>query len=74
MTYVCIKCRVSWTCGEPTDEVSGGLCESCIGDYIRKKQRNSGHHDCFMRNTEICAEDCCCYWDNCNSRFLKGEE
>ncbi len=74
MTYVCIKCRVSWVCGEPTDHVSGGLCEDCIGEYIRERQRNKGYHDCFMRNMEVCAEDCCSYWDNCNSRFLKGEE
>ena len=65
MDYVCIKCRKTWRKGEPSDEVSGGLCDECIIRYVRDKQKSQGHHDCFRRATEICSRKDCTYYDLC---------
>ena len=58
MTYICIKCGYTWTDGRPTRNFSGGLCDSCITEYIRGRQRKEGLHDCFRRAIEECSEDC----------------
>ena len=68
MTYICIKCETKWTIGKPTAEVSGGLCDSCITQYVRRKQISQGFHDCFRRATAICARPECSYFWHC----LKG--
>lgn len=65
MTYICIKCQRVWTRGEPTTEFSGGLCEYCLTQYIREKQKNQGFHDCFRRATEMCARIECRYHSYC---------
>jgi hypothetical protein len=56
--YICIKCRRTWSEGKDAEGPSGGLCDQCITEYIRKKQRKEGHKDCFRRATEECSEDC----------------
>lgn len=39
MRYICIKCDVIWIIGEPGAELSGGLCDRCITQYVREKQK-----------------------------------
>ena len=58
MTYVCIKCRRIWTRGKITNHASGALCEDCMTDYIRGKQRDEGYHDCYKRAVEYCSREC----------------
>jgi hypothetical protein len=66
MTYVCIKCRTIWQAGLASEAVSGGLCGSCIIEYVRGKQRKKGFHDCFKRATETCSRTECDYHNLCN--------
>jgi hypothetical protein len=65
MQYVCIRCGDTWSVGETTDEPSGGLCDRCITQYVRDKQKYQGNHDCFRRATENCARTECSYWEPC---------
>ena len=65
MRYVCIRCRDTWIVGETTDEPSGGLCDRCITQYVRKKQESQGFSDCFRRATESCSNKECSYWEPC---------
>ena len=74
MTYVCIRCRTTWIVGEASAEVSGGLCDRCITEYVRDRQKNNGFHDCFKRATQTCSETCCSYWEVCNRQFTVCKE
>jgi hypothetical protein len=74
MTYVCIRCRSTWVVGEASAEVSGGLCDCCITEYVRCKQKNNGFHDCFKRATQACSETSCSYWEVCNRQFANSRE
>jgi hypothetical protein len=71
MTYLCIKCKAIWVVGEPSSEFSGGLCDTCITNYIRERQIKSGFEDCFRRATEVCGKVDCRYHEHC-CRYLKG--
>ena len=73
MDYVCINCSETWRIGEPSDELSGGLCVSCTKAYVRTKQKNNGYHDCFGRNTELCSNEECSYLETCNKIYIRGE-
>lgn len=70
MNYICIKCKATWTIGEPTDQLSGGICDRCITEYVREKQKNNGFHDCFKRAVSACSEMDCSYWEVCNRQFV----
>lgn len=72
MKYICIKCRVFWVDGVNRDSISGGVCESCITDYIRTRQIEKGFEDCFRRNTELCSKKECDYWEICNRYYLEN--
>ena len=74
MNYVCIRCRDTWIVGEPTDAPSGGLCERCITEYIRAKQKRQGLDDCFKRANDSCSETDCTYWEPCNREFNNFKE
>jgi len=71
MIYVCIKCGDRWTVQNCSDEISGGLCETCITAYIREKQQFHGLQDCFKRATEECPKRECSYWSLCNKDIVK---
>ena len=72
MRYVCIKCRDFWVDDIDRDFISGGLCESCIIDYVRAKQLTKGFEDCFRRNIELCSKKECDYWELCNKYYLES--
>ena len=65
MKYICIRCGTTWIVGKNTDEPSGGLCDPCITEYVREKQKSRGFHDCFRSATDDCSETECSYWDFC---------
>ena len=44
---------------------SGGICEQCITEYVREKQKKSGFDDCFKRALAICGRFECRYHDLC---------
>ncbi len=73
MTYICVKCRHVWTEGVPTDHYSGGLCDPCITEYVRHRQKRAGFEECFRTNVEVCSRGECDYWHPCNKRYLSGE-
>jgi hypothetical protein len=52
---------------------SGGVCESCITEYIRGRQRERGFDDCFKRAIEMCGRGECSYHDLC-CNGIKGKE
>jgi hypothetical protein len=74
MRYVCVRCRTTWIVGNETAEPSGGLCNSCITEYVRVKQKSNGFHDCFKRATMPCSETECSYWEVCNREFAACTE
>jgi hypothetical protein len=74
MRYICIKCGVIWIIGEPGAELSGGLCDRCITQYVREKQKRQGFDDCFRRATEICSKTECSYWEHCMPAYTNYAE
>ena len=72
MTYLCIKCKAIWVVGEPTSEFSGGLCDSCITEYVRSKQLKNGFEDCFRRAVEVCDKFECKYHELCCKILQEG--
>lgn len=46
---------------------SGGICESCITEYIRGKQTQRGEDDCFKRVIKVCEHKVCKYHDFCSN-------
>jgi ribosomal protein L40E len=73
MKYVCIRCETTWIVGKATNEPSGGLCDRCITQYIRKKQKERGFHDCFRKGPDDCVETECSYWDSCIKELVKND-
>ena len=65
MTYLCIKCRAIWVKGEPSAEFSGGICERCLIEYVRKRQTKEGNEPCFRRAIEVCSRYECTYHELC---------
>ena len=57
-----IYLQLKWKREEPP--ISGGVCESCITEYVRGKQKQRGEDDCFKR-IEICDKEDCRYRDFC---------
>ena len=70
MTYTCIKCREIWIDGEPSAELSGGLCLDCITAYVRNRQTKQGFQDCFRKAVELCSLRECSYWLSCNKEIM----
>ena len=46
---------------------SGGICESCITEYVRGKQKNRGEDPCFKRERtiKVCERNDCTYHEFC---------
>ena len=65
MTYVCIRCGRKWTVCSQSNHASGSICEPCMIDYVRCKQRNQGCEDCFKKATEVCSEGECTWHELC---------
>jgi hypothetical protein len=74
MNYVCIRCGATWVIGEFSGEPSGGLCDVCITQYVRERQKSQGYYDCFRRATENCSEKECSYWEPCNRDLNEFEQ
>lgn len=74
MKYICIRCGITWIVGIATDEPSGGLCDLCITEYVRNKQKSRGFDDCFRKATEDCSETACSYWDSCIKQSANNDQ
>ena len=46
---------------------SGGICESCITEYVRGKQKKRGEDPCFKeeRTIKVCERNDCTYHEFC---------
>jgi hypothetical protein len=65
VTYICIRCGRKWVVCNPSNHASGSLCEPCMTDYVRCKQKKNGFADCYKRAVEVCSEDDCAYHELC---------
>lgn len=66
MDYVCIKCGARWTNEVAAEGPSGGLCDECLVNYVRGKQRSRGYDECFRAKGCFCPKKECTYFKLCN--------